>query len=242
MLLMTFINSQKEEQWGEEPFMIWMIGRSLWFKRIRRFTDSYFVWTLWMSFGVRNLTFWFDRKRRWPFSNSSLTHFSDFLQSSSFERLRLMNHNEFIVWRTVMFSVLCIYEIHRISQNPMFTMVFDDLFSFRKPAEVACRVSPRRNRRSFVRRDISSSNASCQRSSWRFCARRAITWSTWCMRRWIGWALITSTLATVTNATTSPSNTIARRDWASLCSVNWWLNLSRNPRWHGVSILRSIRR
>ena len=115
MLLMTFINSQKEEQWGEEPFMIWMIGRSLWFKRIRRFTDSYFVLTLWMSFGVRNLTFWFDRKRRWPFSNWSLIHLSDFLQSSSFERLRLMNHNEFIVWRTVMFSVLCIYEIHRIS-------------------------------------------------------------------------------------------------------------------------------
>ena len=28
-----------------------------------------------------------------------------------------MNHNELISWRTVMFSVLCIYEIHQILQN-----------------------------------------------------------------------------------------------------------------------------
>ena len=31
-----------------------------------------------------------------------------------------------------MFSVLCIYQIHQISQKPMFPMVFDVLFSVRK--------------------------------------------------------------------------------------------------------------
>ena len=45
-----------------------------------------------------------------------------------------MNHNDFIGWSTVMFTVLCIYEIHQISQNPMFPMVSYVLFSVRKPS------------------------------------------------------------------------------------------------------------
>ena len=128
------INSQKEEQWGEEPLMIWMNGRSSLFKRIRRFIDSYVVWTLWMSIGVRNLNFRLSLLRRWPFSIWSLIHLNELRYSFSFDGLRLMNHNEFIRWETVMFSVLCIYEIHQISQNPMFTMVSNVLFSVWEPS------------------------------------------------------------------------------------------------------------
>ena len=128
------INSQKEEQWGEEASMIWMNGRSSLFKRIRRFIDSYVVWTLWMSIGVRNLNFRLSLLRRWPFSIWSLIHLNELRYSFSFDGLRLMNHNEFIRWETVMFSVLCIYEIHRNFRNSMFSMVFDVLFSVRKPS------------------------------------------------------------------------------------------------------------
>ena len=50
---MISINSQKEEQWGEEPLMIWMNGHSLWFKRIRKFIDFFvgvdFVNVSWCS-------------------------------------------------------------------------------------------------------------------------------------------------------------------------------------------------
>ena len=114
--------------------MIWMIGRSLWFRRIRRFIDSYVVWTLWMSVGVRNLNLRFDRIRRWPFSIWSLNHLNELRYSSSFDGFRLMNYNDFIRWGTVMFSVLCIYQIHRNFRNPMFTMVSYVLFSVRKPS------------------------------------------------------------------------------------------------------------
>ena len=44
-------------------------------------------------------------------------------------RDQLDTHYKFTEWSTVMFSVLCIYEIHQISQNPMFTMVYNVLFS-----------------------------------------------------------------------------------------------------------------
>ena len=40
-----------------------------------------------------------------------------------------MNHNDFIGWSTVMFSVLYIYEIHRNFRNSMFSMVSNVLFS-----------------------------------------------------------------------------------------------------------------
>ena len=45
-----------------------------------------------------------------------------------------MNHNEFIGFRTVMFSVLCIYGNHWNFKNPMFTMVSYVLFSVWKPS------------------------------------------------------------------------------------------------------------
>ena len=44
------------------------------------------------------------------------------------EEKPLMIHYEFTEWSRVMFSALCIYKIHQISQSPLFTMVLDDLF------------------------------------------------------------------------------------------------------------------
>ena len=48
-------------------------------------------------------------------------------------RDQLDTHYKFTEWSTVMFSVLCIYEIHHISQNPMFTMVTTFCFRFENP-------------------------------------------------------------------------------------------------------------
>ena len=106
------------------------------------------------------------------------------------------------------------------NQNPMFSIVSNDLFPVWPPPVVVYRLSPRNNGRSFVRRDILSSNAPYRRSNWRYCARRAIIWLRRCTRRWIGWVPTTSTSAIAANAITSPSNTIARRGWASLYSAN----------------------
>ena len=71
----------------------------------------------------QNLNFLLQPNRAIPILKSVIDTSHWITIIGSFGKSILMNRNDFTRWGTVMLSVLCIYEIHRNFQNPMFQMV-----------------------------------------------------------------------------------------------------------------------